>query len=957
MDQITIKGAKTHNLKNIDVVIPRDRLTVITGLSGSGKSSLAFDTLYAEGQRRYVDSLSTYARQFLDIAEKPDVESIDGLSPAISIDQKTASHNPRSTVGTVTEIYDYLRLLYARIGEPHCPNCGRKITRQSVDQMIDHIATYPQGKKIMLLAPIIRDKKGEHVQVLEKIRKDGFVRYRVDGQVYTATEELTLDANKKHTIEIVVDRLVVKDFARKFEETSNQQIEVANPDRTRLADSLELSLKHGNGIVIIYDPDANTEELFSELFSCPHCNINIPEIEPRSFSFNSPHGACPECHGLGTKLEISAELVVPNPELSINEGAILPWATSSTQLSWFSKILEAVASKHKFSLDIPWSKLSQSERDLILFGTKDQSYTIDIDGSAFSGTYQTRFEGVIANLERRYRETDSDYAMKKIERFMRLSSCPSCGGKRLKKEMLAVTIMQKSIIDATELSVADFLDFFNRIVLTESQKIIAIPILKQIKERSQFLIDVGLNYLTLHRSAATLSGGEAQRIRLATQIGSKLTGVLYVLDEPSIGLHQRDNDRLIQTLKHLRDIGNTVIVVEHDEDTINTADHVIDIGPGAGRHGGYVIATGTPDQIKKNVKSLTGKYLAGTERIDIPEKRRSGNGLFLQVKEAAEHNLKEVTVSFPLGTFISVTGVSGSGKSTLVNNILVEVLAARLNHAQTSPGKHKDVEGIEYLDKIIDIDQSPIGRTPRSNPATYSNVFTDIRELFALTQEARLRGYKGGRFSFNVKGGRCETCQGDGVKKIEMHFLPDVYVNCEVCKGKRYNTETLQITYRGKNIAEVLDMTVDEAYEFFKAVPNVENKLHTIREVGLGYIKLGQSATTLSGGEAQRLKLSTELARKATGKTLYVLDEPTTGLHFDDVKRLIHVLQRLVDKGNTVLVIEHNLDVIKSVDYIVDLGPEGGDGGGQVIAQGTPEEVAKQKKSYTGQWLKKMLEK
>lgn len=957
MDNIIIKGAKTHNLKNIDVTIPRNKLTVITGLSGSGKSSLAFDTIYAEGQRRYVDSLSTYARQFLDISEKPDVESIEGLSPAISIDQKTASHNPRSTVGTVTEIYDYLRLLYAKIGHPHCPQCGRKISKQTIDQIVDHVAQYPRDKKIMILAPVVRDKKGEHTQVLEKIKRDGFVRMRVDGTIVTIQEELTLDPHKKHSIEIVIDRLIVKNFGKLYQELSHDKIEIPNPDRTRLVDSLELTLKHGNGIVIVADPDVHTEDLFSELFSCPVCNINIPEIEPRNFSFNSPHGACPECHGLGNKLEISPELVVPNPELSISEGAILPWSSSSTQLTWFNKILEAVSKRHKFSLDSPWKELSPHSQTLILNGTGEETYAISIDGSAFSGMYQTRFEGVIANLERRYRETDSDYAMRKIERFMTLSPCVSCHGKRLKKEMLSVTINDLSIIDATEYSVNTFLSFIRDLPLSESEKVIAQPIVKELIERSEFLMNVGLNYLTLNRSAATLSGGEAQRIRLATQIGSRLTGVLYVLDEPSIGLHQRDNDRLVSTLKNLRDLGNTVIVVEHDEDTILQADYVVDIGPGAGREGGYIIATGTPQDIKKNKKSLTGLYLSGDRNIIIPSSRREGNGKSLTIRGATEHNLQNIDAHFPLGTFIAITGVSGSGKSTLINDILVEVLSNELNHTHSYPGKYKDITGSQHLDKIIDIDQSPIGRTPRSNPATYTGVFTDIRDLFAQTPDSRLRGYKTGRFSFNVKGGRCEACQGDGLKKIEMHFLPDVYVYCEVCHGKRYNEETLQITYRGKNIAEVLDMTVDEAYEFFKAVPTVENKLKTLREVGLGYIKLGQSATTLSGGEAQRVKLSTELARKATGKTLYVLDEPTTGLHFEDVKKLITVLDRLVEKGNTVIVIEHNLDVIKSVDYIIDLGPEGGDKGGKIVSTGTPEEIAKDKNSYTGKWLAKMLKK
>lgn len=954
-DNIVIKGAKTHNLKNIDVTIPRNKLVVITGLSGSGKSSLAFDTIYAEGQRRYVESLSTYARQFLDIGEKPEVESIEGLSPAISIDQKTAGHNPRSTVATVTEIYDYLRLLYAKIGEPHCPNCGRPITRQTVGQIVEHVAEYPEGKKMLILSPVIRGKKGEHTHVLEQIKADGFVRLRVDGTVMTIAEEVTLDPKKKHDIEIVVDRLVAKDFKRHYEEMkSGEKIELPNPDRTRLVDSIELALRKGGGLVIIADPDTGSEDLFSENFACPDCNVNLPEIEPRNFSFNSPHGACPSCHGLGTMLSVDPALVIPNPKLTIAEGAIAPWAGSSAQLGWFSRILEAVAKKHRFSLDTPWEELTDKAREVLLNGTGDTTYSIEMDGGSFSGNYQTKFEGVLANVSRRYKESESDWTMKRMETYMARTPCGECGGKRLKKEMLGVTISDKSIIDATELSCGEFGAFLTSVKVSDEQRKISGPIVKELSERTKFLVNVGLSYLTLDRSAATLSGGEAQRIRLATQIGSKLTGVLYVLDEPSIGLHQRDNDRLIETLKELRDLDNTVIVVEHDEDTILASDHVIDIGPGAGRLGGRVIAQGTPAEVAKHQDSLTGQYLSKRKGIPVPAVRREGKK-HVTVVGAREHNLQGITVEFPLGTFIAVTGVSGSGKSTLVNDILVPTLAHALNRAQTTPGKHDKVTGIEHLDKIIDVDQSPIGRTPRSNPATYTGVFTDIRDLFTAVPEAKLRGYKSGRFSFNVKGGRCEACEGDGVKKIEMHFLPDVYVNCEVCHGKRYNDETLQITWHGKNIAEVLNMTVEEASEFFAAVPSLQNKMATLVDVGLGYIKLGQSATTLSGGEAQRIKLATELARRGTGQTMYVLDEPTTGLHFEDVNKLVTVLNRLVEKGNTVLVIEHNLDVIKSVDHVIDLGPEGGSGGGTIIATGTPEEVAKNKRSYTGQWLKRML--
>lgn len=958
-DKIIVKGAKMHNLKNITVEIPRNQLTVITGLSGSGKSSLAFDTIYAEGQRRYVESLSTYARQFLQLTEKPDVESIEGLSPAISIDQKTASRNPRSTVGTVTEIYDYLRLLFAKIGHPHCPNCGKKISRQSVSEIIQNISAMPLEAKIIILSPLIRDKKGSHQKIFEKIKKDGFVRVRVDSEVYSILELPTLDENKKHSIEIVVDRLVVKNFGPlKQELSSGQAIELPNPDRNRLADSLETALKYSEGLVIVQNYDTKKEEIYSELFSCPSCNINIPEIAPRNFSFNSPHGACSVCHGLGTKLEVDSDLIIPNKKLSLAEGAIAPWSATTSNLTWYNRILQQVAREHSFDVRTPVNKLAPEKLKHVLYGTGDQQYKIPLgespDFGSYGDNYYTSFEGVIPNLERRYLETDSDYIRKKIEKYMRILECPSCHGQRLKKEMLAITVANKSIIDVTELSVTATKHFFKSIKLTETEAKIAQMILQEIASRLQFLENVGLSYLTLNRAANTLSGGEAQRIRLATQIGSCLTGVLYVLDEPSIGLHQNDNAKLIKTLYSLRDLGNTVIVVEHDIDTMMSSDYILDIGPGAGKMGGQVVAQGTPQEILKNPASITGKYLSGQLAIPVPELRRSGNGKHLEIRSASEHNLKNITVKLPLGTFIGITGVSGSGKSTLINDILVKKLSAVLNRSKITPGKHQEILGIEEIDKIINIDQSPIGRTPRSNPATYTALFNDVRELFASTPDAKLRGYRSGRFSFNVKGGRCEACRGDGIKKIEMHFLPDVYIPCEVCKGRRYNQEALEITYRGKNIADVLDMTVDEAYEFFKAIPAIKTKLKTLIDVGLGYIHLGQSATTLSGGEAQRIKLASELSKRSTGRTFYVLDEPTTGLHFDDVKKLLNVLQKLVDKGNTVLTIEHNLDVIKSVDYIIDLGPEGGDAGGEIVAIGTPEAVAKQTQSYTGQWLKKM---
>lgn len=964
MKKIIVKGARVHNLKNIDVEIPRDQLVVITGLSGSGKSSLAFDTIYAEGQRRYVESLSTYARQFLQLTDKPDVDSIDGLSPAISIDQKTASRNPRSTVGTVTEIYDYLRLLYAKIGHPHCPECSKVIGRKSASEIVDDVAEMPEGKKIMLLAPVVRDRKGEHLKVLEKIKKDGFVRLRVDGTIYNINEELELDAKKKHNIEIVVDRLVVRNFKRIIKKLkSGDEIEEKNEDRSRLADSVETCLRYGEGLMIVLDADTNEEKLFSEHYACEtHGVMSLPEIAPRSFSFNSPHGACHECHGLGTKLTINPKLVLPNPRLTIAEGAIIPWSISAMRMNWYNNLLKEVGGKNGFDIDTPIGKLTEKQINIILYGAGDQTFRAKYEGQNSSYETDTTYEGVIPNLERRYRESDSDYVRSNITKFMEETTCETCHGMRLRPEILAITVLNKSIIEATKMSIEEAHRFFEQMmpkgkkkVLTENEYKIARLIIQEITARLDFLQNVGLSYLTLDRSANTLSGGEAQRIRLATQIGSSLQGVLYVLDEPSIGLHQRDNERLIKTMENLRDLGNTVIVVEHDEDTIRIADYVLDIGPGAGKHGGNVIAQGTAEEIQSNPDSITGQYLSGEKEITIPKTRRKGNGKFLEVIGAEENNLRNVNVKFPLNTFIGVTGVSGSGKSSLINHILCPVLSAKLNRAKQRAGKHKEVKGIEHLDKIINIDQSPIGRTPRSNPATYTTVFADIRQIFASTSEAKLRGYREGRFSFNVKGGRCESCTGDGMVKIEMHFLPDVYVPCEVCKGRRYNAETLEITWHGKNIADVLEMTVEEALKFFEAIPQINKKLDTLNAVGLSYIQLGQSATTLSGGEAQRIKLATELAKRSTGKTIYVLDEPTTGLHFEDVQKLLTVLQALVEKGNTVLTIEHNLDVVKSVDYIVDMGPEGGSGGGYVLATGTPEDVAKVKESYTGQFLKKML--
>lgn len=941
-DKIVVKGARVNNLKNVSVEIPRDKLVVITGLSGSGKSSLAFDTIYAEGQRRYVESLSAYARQFLGLMDKPDVDQIEGLSPAISIDQKTATHNPRSTVGTVTEIYDYLRLLFARVGIPHCPNCGKVIKRQTTDQMLDKIMALPVGTPFMLVAPVIRDKKGEHHGVIGEAKKAGYVRLRIDGLTYTIdeAEQLNLDKQKKHTVEIVVDRL---NMEKKM-------------DKQRLHDSLETALDLGDGLVIVHNAKEEVDTIFSEHFACADCSISLEEIEPRNFSFNSPHGACPTCTGLGTKLEVDPDLVIPNPRLSIAEGAIRPWSRTSSNQNWMMRILEAVAKKHGFSINTPVNKLSKKDMEVVMFGTGDKSVDVNAGyGGGETREFMSSYEGVIPNLIRRYKETESEYMRSEIERYMRVFPCPTCGGKRLKPEVLAVTIADQSVSQVAQLTVDQAKDFFGGLKQTAREIKISTQILKEIIARLEFLINVGLSYLTLDRAASTLSGGEAQRIRLATQIGSSLMGVVYILDEPSIGLHQRDNTRLIKTLKNLRDLGNTVIVVEHDEEIILEADHVIDVGPGAGEHGGKIVAEGTPQQIMKNPASLTGKYLSGKELIAQPKVYRKGNGKKIEIVGAEEYNLKNITVEIPLGKFVAITGVSGSGKSTLMTEILAKALGQHFYNAKDIPGKHREIKGLEHLDKVIDIDQSPIGRTPRSNPATYTGIFTTIRDLFTQVPEAKMRGYTAGRFSFNVKGGRCEACQGDGVVRIEMHFLPDVYVDCEECKGKRYNKAALEIHYKGKTISDVLNMTVEEAYGFFESIPALRDKLVTLNEVGLGYIKLGQNATTLSGGEAQRVKLATELSRRATGRTLYILDEPTTGLHFADVKRLLNVLNQLVDKGNTVLVIEHNLDVIKSADWIADLGPEGGNKGGYLVAQGTPKEVANIKDSLTGQYLKKVL--
>lgn len=937
MEKIIVKGARAHNLKNIDVEIPRGKLVVLTGLSGSGKSSLAFDTIYAEGQRRYVESLSAYARQFLGQMEKPDVDAIEGLSPAISIDQKTTSRNPRSTVGTVTEIYDYLRLLFARIGRPVCPTHGIEIESQTIEQMVDRLLAYPERTKMQILAPIVSGKKGTHAKTLEDIRKQGYVRVRIDGEMRELTEDIELEKNKKHSIDVVVDRVVIKDGIA-----------------SRLADSLETALKLADGKVVV-DVIGEGELLFSEKHACPYCGFSIGELEPRLFSFNSPFGACPDCDGLGVKLEVDLDLVIPNDELTLKEHAIAPWEPQSSQ--YYPRLLEAVCRHYGIPMDVPVKELPKEQLAKILYGSGGEPiyfrYTNDFGQVR---EQYIAFEGVVRNIERRYRETSSDYIREQMEKYMAEQPCPTCQGYRLKKESLAVLIGGKHIGEVTAMSVTEALAFFDGLELTEKEAQIARLILREIRDRLGFLQNVGLDYLTLSRSAGTLSGGEAQRIRLATQIGSRLTGVLYVLDEPSIGLHQRDNDRLIATLKSMRDLGNTLIVVEHDEDTMLAADYLIDIGPGAGIHGGEVVAAGTPEEVMDNPNSLTGQYLSGKKFIPIPAERRRPDGRWLEVVGAREHNLKNISVNIPLGTFVAVTGVSGSGKSTLVNEVLYKALAQKLNRAKAKPGEHRDIRGLEHLDKVIDIDQSPIGRTPRSNPATYTGVFDDIRDVFASTNEAKVRGYKKGRFSFNVKGGRCEACHGDGIIKIEMHFLPDVYVPCEVCHGKRYNRETLEVTYKGKNIADVLDMTVEDALDFFASIPKIKRKLETLYDVGLGYMKLGQPATTLSGGEAQRVKLAAELHRRSNGRTLYILDEPTTGLHVDDIARLLDVLHRLVDNGDTVLVIEHNLDVIKTADYIIDLGPEGGDRGGQIVAVGTPEEVAEVEASHTGRYLKPILE-
>lgn len=1049
-DKIVVRGAREHNLKNIDVTIPRDKLVVITGLSGSGKSSLAFDTIFAEGQRRYVESLSAYARQFLDKMEKPDVDHIDGLSPAISIDQKGTTHNPRSTVGTVTEIYDYMRLLYARIGHPHCPKCGREVSQQTVQQIVDAVLSLPDGSRIMLLAPLVTGRKGEYKNIFEEMRRSGYVRVRVDGKIYDLSDDIDLDKQKKHTIEVVVDRLVIRKGQKRstpvegefstYEQAGHdelhpykqvaertalydvnagrgrqhsgdgtgaeqlQQVQQEDIDpslRQRVTDSLETTLKLGGGVVLVSIVDGE-EILFSEKFACVYCGISLPEIAPRTFSFNSPHGACPTCTGLGTQQEIDADLVVTHPELSLLEGAIAPWSKVINGSQWHASILEALAQEYQFSLHTPWRDLTEDQRQKVLYGTPDPLTIRYTPQHGRTRSYTINFEGVIPNLDRRYKQTDSESIREEIEGYMSARICPDCHGARLKPEALGVTVGGRNIVQVTRLSIVLAQRFFQEleadklalssqrdvrtlngngrkknsndgsgpadplapidpfgplveVTLTERERFIARQVFKEIRARLQFLVDVGLDYLSLDRAAASLSGGEAQRIRLATQIGSGLMGVLYILDEPSIGLHQRDNARLIKTLLRLRDLGNTLLVVEHDEDTMRAADHIIDIGPGPGEHGGRVVAEGTYKDIITNTNSLTGDYLSRRKRIPLPEQRREGNGRSLLIEGARENNLKDVSVEVPLGKFVVITGVSGSGKSTLITDILYRKLAHTFYRAHDKPGAHDSIEGVEFLDKVIDIDQSPIGRTPRSNPATYTNAFTGIRELFAQVPEARIRGYLPGRFSFNVKGGRCEACKGEGIVKIEMNFLPDVYVPCEVCKGKRYNREALEIHYKGKNIADVLDMTVEEAMGFFANVPSIYNKMKTLNDVGLGYIRLGQPATTLSGGEAQRVKLATELARRATGRTMYILDEPTTGLHFADVDRLLQVLQRLVDAGNSIVVIEHNLEVIKSADWIIDLGPEGGDAGGRVIAQGTPEDVAENEQSFTGYFLKRMF--
>ncbi len=936
---ITVKGARVNNLKNIDVKIPRDKLVVLTGLSGSGKSSLAFDTIYAEGQRRYVESLSSYARMFLGQMEKPDVDYIDGLSPAISIDQKTTSKNPRSTVGTVTEIYDYLRLLWARVGTPHCPICGKEIKQQTIDQIIDQVLALPEATRIQVMAPVIRGKKGEHAKIFEDARKSGYVRVRADGSLYDLSEEIRLDKNKKHHIEIVVDRLVIReDIAR------------------RLTDSVEVASNLTGGLVVVNIVEEDQDIMFSQNYACEDCGVSIEELSPRMFSFNNPFGACPTCMGLGSQMKIDPELIIPNRDLSIVEGAITASGWNNIKSDGISRMyFDALAKKYKFKLNTPIRDLSPEVLDVILHGTNGEKLTLHYDQPRGKGTLYQPFEGIINNLERRYRETQSDAMKRELEECMSQCPCPACQGRRLKKESLAVTVGGLDIDSYCRKSVTEALDFMEGLVLNETQTMIASQILREIRSRLGFLQSVGLQYLTLSREAGTLSGGESQRIRLATQIGSSLMGVLYILDEPSIGLHQRDNDKLLQTLKELRDLGNTLLVVEHDEDTMREADYIIDVGPGAGVNGGQIVAAGTPEEVMNNPASITGDYLTGRKKIPVPARRRKGSGHYLKVFGAAEHNLRQVDVDFPLGTFTCVTGVSGSGKSSLVNEILFKKLGADLNRTKTRAGKHQRIEGEEFLDKVINIDQSPIGRTPRSNPATYTNLFSDIRDLFASTPDAKSRGYGPGRFSFNTRGGRCEACTGDGLLKIEMHFLPDIYVPCEVCKGRRYNRETLEVRYKGKNIYEVLEMTVDEALPFFENIPKIYNRLKTLEEVGLGYVKLGQPSTELSGGEAQRVKLATELSKRSTGKTIYILDEPTTGLHSADVHKLIEVLQRLVEGGNTVVVIEHNLDVIKTADHIIDLGPEGGDGGGNIVCTGTPEEVAACPGSYTGQYLKKML--
>lgn len=936
-DQIIVQGARAHNLKNIDIKIPRDKLVVLTGLSGSGKSSLAFDTIYAEGQRRYVESLSAYARQFLGQMDKPDVDAIEGLSPAISIDQKTTSRNPRSTVGTVTEIYDYLRLLFARVGKPICPNHGIEISSQTIEQMVDRILEYPERTKLQVLAPVVSGRKGTHVKTLEEIKKQGFVRVRINGEVQDLGEEISLEKNKKHSIEVIIDRIVVKEGVA-----------------ARLSDSLETALRLADGQVII-DVIGEEELLFSEHHACPYCGFSITELEPRMFSFNSPYGACTSCDGLGTKLEVDKELVIPNWDRTLDEHAIAPWEPTSSQ--YYPSLLKAVCDHYEIPMDMPVKDIPKQQMDKVLYGSgKDEIYfRYENDFGQVRENY-LRFEGVIPNVERRYRETSSDYIREQMEKYMAQQDCPTCNGHRLKEESLAVKIDSLHIGEVTAFSIEEAEQFFHNLELSEKDMKIANLILREIRERLGFLVNVGLEYLTLSRAAGTLSGGEAQRIRLATQIGSRLTGVLYILDEPSIGLHQRDNDRLIDTLKNMREIGNTLIVVEHDEDTMMAADYLIDIGPGAGVHGGEVVSAGTPQEVMDDSNSLTGQYLSGKKFIPLPQERRKPDGRYLEIVGAKENNLNNVKVKLPLGIFTAVTGVSGSGKSTLINEILHKSLAQKLHNAKSKPGEHKEVKGIENLDKVIDIDQSPIGRTPRSNPATYTGVFDDIRDVFATTNEAKVRGYKKGRFSFNVKGGRCEACRGDGIIKIEMHFLPDVYVPCEICHGKRYNRETLEVKYKDKNISNVLEMTVEDAVKFFENIPKIKRKLQTIFDVGLGYITLGQPATTLSGGEAQRVKLASELHRRSTGRSLYILDEPTTGLHVDDIARLLVVLQRLVENGDTVLVIEHNLDVIKAADYLVDLGPEGGDKGGTIVASGTPEKVAEAKGSYTGKYLKPVLE-